>query len=99
LQRKIFLKNSLGLLSAAVLIDSCKKTGVGETTPTTTNGWQHWLMRGSAHRNRRAISLSGGEITNPLNRSDITGGQTGVSTYTQFYPCKYQSKMCDISRL
>lgn len=69
MERKHFFKHSIGLLSAAALIDACKKTDAGTTsgncivTPTETEG---------------PYPYPGGEITNPLMRPDITGGQQGV---------------------
>ncbi len=72
MERKDFLRNSLGLLSAATIIDACKKkdeTGSGNNngackeTPTEVEGPYPYV---------------GGEITNPLQRVDVTGGQTGL---------------------
>ena len=85
MQRKHFLKNSIGLLSAAVLIDSCKKTDVGgTTTPTTTTGGSTGSCLVAPSETEGPYPYPGGEITNPLNRSDITGGQTGVPLTLKF---------------
>jgi len=79
MQRKNFLKNSIGLLSAAVLIDSCKKTDIaGTTITTTTTGGTTGSCIVAPTETEGPYPYPGGEITNPLNRADITGGQTGV---------------------
>lgn len=70
MERKKFLRNSLGLLSTAIFIDACKKDEVSSNnngnciqSPTETEG---------------PYPYPGGEITNPLLRTDITEGQAGL---------------------
>jgi len=85
MQRKNFLKNSIGLLSAAVLIESCKKTDVlSETTTTTTTDGSGGSCSVAPTETEGPYPYPGGEITNPLNRSDVTGGQTGVPLTLNF---------------
>jgi protocatechuate 3,4-dioxygenase beta subunit len=74
MERKTFLKKSIGLAGfSAVIIDACTKgassagsdstTGDCVVSPTETEG---------------PYPYPKGEINNPLNRADITGGKTGV---------------------
>ena len=71
MERKDFLKNSFGFLGAGgIIMAACKKTDTATTTsgscivsPTEVEGPYPYV---------------GGEITNPLLRTDITDGQTGV---------------------
>ncbi|MEO6232842.1 MAG: intradiol ring-cleavage dioxygenase [Ferruginibacter sp.] len=77
MERKSFIKNSFGLLGAVALIDACKKTDVtGTTTTTTTSGTGGCIV--SPAEVEGPYPYVGGEITNPLLRSDVTGGQTGL---------------------
>ncbi|CAN5277709.1 hypothetical protein BH11BAC5_BH11BAC5_22140 [soil metagenome] len=79
MQRKIFLKNSIGLFSTALVIDACKKadTTTAVTSTTNTSGTTGSCVIAPTET-EGPYPYPGGEITNPLNRSDITGGQTGV---------------------
>lgn len=82
MERKHFLRNSLGLLSVATIIDACKKTdttGSGTTTGgSTTGGGSSSGCIVSPEEVEGPYPYPGGEITNPLQRVDVTGGQTGV---------------------
>ncbi len=78
MERKSFLKNSLGFIGmGAVLAEACKKDVTGSTTttgdcivtPTEVEGPYPYV---------------GGEITNPLERTDITAGQTGLPLVLTF---------------
>ncbi len=69
MERKHFLRNSIGLLSAAVLADACKKDDAG----TTSSG-----CIASPSEVEGPYPYAGGEITNPLQRADVTAGQTGL---------------------
>ncbi len=82
MQRKNFLKNSIGLFSAALFIDSCKKTDVAATTTTSAATGSSCVIAPS--ETEGPYPYPGGEITNPLNRSDVTGGQTGVPMVITF---------------
>lgn len=79
MERKKFLRNSLGILSLATLVDACKKSdisggdGSGTGTGTGTGG-----CIVSPTETEGPYPYPGGELTNPLQRADITGGQTGV---------------------
>lgn len=72
MERKFFLRNAVGLFGAATLMNACKKdedstpgnnTSDCRTSPTEVEG---------------PYPYPGGELTNPLNRVDITEGQAGV---------------------
>ena len=78
MERKIFLKKSLGLIGiSAVVIDACKKdaaaTDTGSDTGTTTDNCVVTPTEVEG-----PYPYPEGEINNPLNRADITGGQSGV---------------------
>ncbi|MES2776278.1 MAG: intradiol ring-cleavage dioxygenase [Bacteroidota bacterium] len=73
MQRKDFLRNSFGLLGAGtLLLEACKKTSV--TADTTGTGG--CII--TAEETEGPYPYPGGEINNPLQRVDITGGQTGL---------------------
>ncbi len=72
MERKQFLKNAVGLIGTTAFINACKKddedpsnnnTGGCIESPTEVEG---------------PYPYPGGEITNPLNRVDITEGQPGL---------------------
>lgn len=82
MERKAFLKNSLGFIGvSSLLIQSCKKDDMSSDTSETATGGT-----GSSSGNcvETATETEGpypypsGEANNPLNRSDVTGGQTGL---------------------
>lgn len=78
MERKDFLRNSLGFLGVSSLVlNACKKTldvaADGTTTGTTTEG-----CIVTPTEVEGPYPYVGGEINNPLNRADVTGGQTGV---------------------
>jgi len=77
MQRKNFLKSSIGLLSTAVLIESCKKTDISTGTDTAGGSTSGSCVIAPTET-EGPYPYPGGEVTNPLNRPDITGGQTGV---------------------
>ncbi len=82
MERKNFLKNSIGLLSAAAIINACKKEDVSGTTTGTTSGTTAGSSSGGCNTMPTEVEgpypYVGGEITNPLQRADVTGGQTGL---------------------
>ncbi len=82
MERKNFLKNSLGLLSAGVLIDACKKRDAASTTATTTSTSGDCIVTPTEVEG--PYPYVGGEITNPLQRADVTAGQTGVPLAISF---------------
>ena len=80
MERKDFLKNSLGFIGvSSFLVQACKKTDLTSATSTTGG-------TGSSDGNCLVTPTEvegpypyvGGEITNPLQRTDVTGGQAGV---------------------
>lgn len=75
MERKAFLRNSIGLLSMATLLDACKKTDTAGTSSTATGSS---ACRVSPEEVEGPYPYPGGEATNPLLRTDVTGGQTGV---------------------
>lgn len=78
MERKTFLKKSLGLAGiSAVLIDACSKD-VTDTTSTDTTGTSTGDCIVAPTEEEGPFPYASGEINNPLNRSDVTGGQTGV---------------------
>ncbi len=83
MERKDFLRNSLGIIGAGSLAIACGKSatgtvnnGTGTSTGGTTTGSSSCVV--SPTEVEGPYPYPGGEITNPLQRVDITGGQTGV---------------------
>jgi len=72
MERKKFLRTSFGLLSVATLINACKKDDAGSTSGGNGNCIE------TATEVEGPYPYVGGEITNPLQRSDVTEGLTGV---------------------
>lgn len=82
MQRKHFLKNSLGLLgSGALILEACKKASV--TSSTTGTGTSGGCIV-TPEETEGPYPYAGGEINNPLQRIDVTGGQTGVPLTLNF---------------
>ncbi|WEK36999.1 MAG: intradiol ring-cleavage dioxygenase [Candidatus Pseudobacter hemicellulosilyticus] len=88
MERKNFLRNGLLLLGGGGLIlEACKKSGDAAASTTGTGG------TGSTDGGSCVVMPTetegpypypGGEINNPLNRSDVTGGQTGLPLVLTF---------------
>src|ERR1700744_3554375 len=87
MERKNFLR-TFALMAAAgpMIIDGCKKETVAKdsstTTGTTRTSTSTSSSSGSCIVTRTEAEgpypYVGGELTNPLDRSDVTDGQTGV---------------------
>jgi protocatechuate 3,4-dioxygenase beta subunit len=76
MERKNFLKNSLGLLgSGALILEACKKAATSGTTGTVSTSGSCVV---TAEETEGPYPYASGEINNPLQRVDVTGGQTGV---------------------
>jgi protocatechuate 3,4-dioxygenase beta subunit len=85
MERKNFLKTfALVAATGPMIIDGCKKdsatksttTTTGTTTSTTTSASSGCVV--TPTETEGPYPYVGGEATNPLNRVDVTGGQTGV---------------------
>jgi protocatechuate 3,4-dioxygenase beta subunit len=73
MERKDFLKSSLGMIGfSAVLMEACKK----DVTTTDTTGSDSCIVTPTEEEG--PFPYPGGEIDNPLERSDITGEQSGI---------------------
>ena len=93
MERKNFLK-TFALMAAAgpMIIDGCKKDATTKTT--TTTGTSSSTSTSTSTTSGSCIVTAtevegpypyvGGEITNPLQRSDVTAGQTGVPLVLSF---------------
>lgn len=80
MERKIFLKKSLGLIGiSAVLAEACGKDVTGTDTGADTETGTTGDCVVSPTETEGPYPYPSGEINNPLNRADITGGQTGVA--------------------
>ena len=78
MQRKKFLKNSILLLgSSSLILNACKKT-------TTSDGGTTGNCLAAPNETEGPYPYVGGEITNPLQRADITAGQTGLPLSLNF---------------
>jgi protocatechuate 3,4-dioxygenase beta subunit len=84
MERKNFLRTFvLAAATGPLLIDACKKDSVSTSSSTGTTTSSDSSTNSSACRVTPTevegpYPYPGGEINNPLNRIDITGGQTGV---------------------
>ena len=82
MERKDFLRNSIGVIGLTALIpviNSCKKdSSTSGTTTGTTSGSSSGSCIITADEVEGPYPYVGGEITNPLQRADVTGGQTGL---------------------
>src|SRR5882757_7158923 len=76
MERKNFLRNSIGLLGSGVLLlEACKKAAAATTTATGTGSGSCIV---TPEEVEGPYPYASGEINNPLLRTDITGGQAGV---------------------
>ncbi len=80
MERKDFLKNSIGLMGITSIINACTKADAIASTTTGTTG----SCIVSPTEVEGPYPYVGGEITNPLQRIDVTGGQTGVPLTLNF---------------
>lgn len=91
MERKRFLKTfALVAATGPMIIESCKKettskSGTTSTTSTTTTTSASGSCITTPTETEGPYPYVGGEITNPLNRSDVTEGtQTGVALTLNF---------------
>jgi protocatechuate 3,4-dioxygenase beta subunit len=90
MERKNFLK-TFALMAAAgpMIIDGCKKDSTTKTSTTTsststsTSGTSGSCIV-TADEVEGPYPYVGGELTNPLDRTDVTAGQTGVPLTLSF---------------
>ena len=73
MERKKFLRNSFGLLSTTVFLDACKKDD-----SNNSNGNNNGSCREAPSEVEGPYPYPGGEINNPLQRIDVTEGQSGI---------------------
>lgn len=85
MERKVFLKNSLGLIGGSSLFTgACKKSAdSGSVSGTTGSGSGGCIV--TAEEVEGPYPYVGGEITNPLQRVDVTGEQTGLPLSLSFH--------------
>jgi protocatechuate 3,4-dioxygenase beta subunit len=73
--RKKFLKNMfIGAASVPLIMGACKKDSTGSGSGGSGSG----SCIVTPEETEGPYPYPGGELTNPLNRADVTGGQTGV---------------------
>ncbi|PLW89089.1 MAG: intradiol ring-cleavage dioxygenase, partial [Mucilaginibacter sp.] len=85
MERKHFLRSfAIAAAATPMLLDACKKDSAdtaidstGTTTSADTNAGSS-ACRVTPTEVEGPYPYPGGELKNPLDRSDITGGQTGV---------------------
>jgi protocatechuate 3,4-dioxygenase beta subunit len=80
MERKNFLKRSVGIIGAASILpilDACKKDSTGNGS-SGSGGSGSGSCIVTPDEVEGPYPYPGGELTNPLNRADVTGGQTGV---------------------
>ena len=85
MERKNFLK-TFALMAAAgpMIIDGCKKDAAAKSTTTTSTSTTSGSCIVTASETEGPYPYVGGESTNPLDRSDVTAGQTGVPLTLSF---------------
>src|ERR1700748_3177002 len=93
MERKNFLK-TFALMAAAgpMIVDGCKKDSTTKTSSTTSSSTSTSTSTSStsgscivtADEVEGPYPYVGGESTNPLDRSDVTAGQTGVPLTLSF---------------
>lgn len=93
MKRNDFLKNSMGLFGASFLLNSCH-TSAEEVSPESTTD--------ACSVTTESIEgpypyPDGGELANPLNRTDITGGQSGVPLTITFQVVNANSNCAAVS--
>ena len=85
MERKNFLKTfALMAATGPMIIDGCKKDAAAKSTTTTSTSTTSGSCIVTASETEGPYPYVGGEITNPLNRSDVTAGQTGVPLTLSF---------------
>jgi protocatechuate 3,4-dioxygenase beta subunit len=87
MERKSFLRTfAVAAAAGPLLIEACKKdsTSTQTDTTTTTTSTNGTTCTTTPTETEGPYPYVGGEITNPLNRADVTGGQTGVPLAVNF---------------
>lgn len=87
MERKSFLRTfAVAAAAGPLLIEACKKdsTSTQTDTTTTTTSTNGTTCITTATEEEGPFPYSSGEINNPLNRVDVTGGQTGVPLSISF---------------
>jgi len=87
MERKSFLRTfAVAAAAGPLLIEACKKdsTSTQTDTTTTTTSTNGTTCTTTPTETEGPYPYVGGEITNPLNRADVTSGQTGVPLAVNF---------------
>lgn len=94
MERKNFLKTfAVAAVTGPILIEACKKDSVNTSSTTTTTTTTSGTSAATSTNGGCVVSptetegpypYAGGEITNPLNRADVTAGQTGAPLALNF---------------
>ncbi|MBB6110405.1 Protocatechuate 3,4-dioxygenase beta subunit [Mucilaginibacter lappiensis] len=88
MERKSFLRTfAVAAAAGPLLIEACKKDSTStqtDSTTTTTTSTNGTTCTTTPTETEGPYPYVGGEITNPLNRADVTGGQTGVPLAVNF---------------
>ncbi len=88
MERKSFLRTfAVAAAAGPLLIEACKKDSAAaqtDSTTTTTTSTNGTTCTTTPTETEGPYPYVGGEITNPLNRADVTSGQTGVPLTVNF---------------
>lgn len=87
MERKSFLRTfAVAAAAGPLLIEACKKdsSSTQTETATTTTSTNGTTCTTTPTETEGPYPYVGGEITNPLNRADVTSGQTGVPLAVNF---------------
>ena len=96
MERIFFLKRTVGIIGAVGIlpvINACKK----ETTTGGSGSGSGGSCVITPEEVEGPYPYPGGELTNPLNRADVTGGQTGVPLTLAFTVVKTNNNCALIS--
>ncbi|WPU94578.1 intradiol ring-cleavage dioxygenase [Mucilaginibacter sabulilitoris] len=88
MERKRFLRTfAVAAAAGPMLIEACKKdsaSGTTDSTSTSTTSTNGSTCTVTPTETEGPYPYVGGEITNPLNRANVTDGQTGVPLSVNF---------------
>ncbi|NHA07556.1 intradiol ring-cleavage dioxygenase [Mucilaginibacter sp. HC2] len=88
MERKSFLRTfAVAAAAGPLLIEACKKDSAAaqtDSTTTTTTSTNGTTCTTTPTETEGPYPYVGGEITNPLNRADVTSGQAGVPLTVNF---------------
>ena len=96
--RKKFLKNFfIGATSVPLIIEACKKSDVASSSGSEPSSGSSGSCTVAPEETEGPYPYAGGEITNPLQRTDITEGLTGLPLSLTFAVVNTNSSCAAVS--